>query len=131
MNWEQELLNLYEINADKVGQVNYRVYRKKGEDLKVPYVLLPPFHTTVTAQIEVEIDEDGKFLDASAVANEDKQTIIPITEKSGSRTAGKAPHPLCDNLQYLAGDYGRYSGEKAKGAEGMPCIVYECIKRMA
>ena len=47
MNWEQELLNLYEINADKVGQVNYRVYRKKGEDLKVPYVLLPPFHTTV------------------------------------------------------------------------------------
>lgn len=75
MNWEQELLNLYEINADKVGQVNYRVYRKKGEDLKVPYVLLPPFHTTVTAQIEVEIDEDGKFLDASAVANEDKQTI--------------------------------------------------------
>ena len=59
MNWEQELLNLYEINADKVGQVNYRVYRKKGEDLKVPYVLLPPFHTPVTAQIEVEIDEDG------------------------------------------------------------------------
>lgn len=89
MNWEQELLNLYEINADKVGQVNYRTYRKNGEDLKVPYVLLPPFHTTVTAQIEVEIDEDGNFLDASAVANEDKQTIIPVTEKSGSRTTGK------------------------------------------
>ncbi|MCI6880467.1 MAG: type I-C CRISPR-associated protein Cas8c/Csd1, partial [Clostridiaceae bacterium] len=128
MNWEQELLNLYEINADKVGQVNYRVYRKKGEDLKVPYVLLPPFHTTVTAQIEVEIDEDGKFLDASAVANEDKQTIIPITEKSGSRTAGKAPHPLCDNLQYLAGDYGRYSGEKTKGAEECHALYMNALK---
>ncbi len=32
-------------------------------------------------------------------------TIIPVTEKSGSRTAGKEPHPLCDNLRYLAGDY--------------------------
>lgn len=128
MNWEQELLNLYEINADKVGQVNYRVYRKKGEDLKVPYVLLPPFHTTVTAQIEVEIDEDGKFLDASAVANEDKQTIIPITEKSGSRTAGKAPHPLCDNLQYLAGDYGRYSREKTKGAEECHVLYMNALK---
>ena len=31
-----------------------------------------------------------------------------ITEKSGSRTAGKEPHPLCDNLRYLAGDYTKY-----------------------
>ena len=29
-------------------------------------------------------------------------------EKSGSRTAGKEPHPLCDNLRYLAGDYTKY-----------------------
>lgn len=37
-----------------------------------------------------------------------KLTIIPVTEKSGSRTAGKEPHPLCDNLRYLAGDYTKY-----------------------
>lgn len=49
---------------------------------------------------------------ASKVESEDKLTIIPITEKSGSRTAGKAPHPLCDNLRYLAGDYGRYVKDK-------------------
>ena len=129
LSWEQELLNLYEINADKVGQIFYRTYKKNGEDLKVPYVLLPPFHTTVTAQIEVDIDENGNFLDASAVPGEDKQTIIPVTEKSGSRTAGKAPHPLCDNLQYLAGDYGRYAGGKKEGAEECHALYMDALKK--
>ena len=35
-------------------------------------------------------------------------TIIPVTETSGSRTAGIEAHPLCDNLKYLAGDYMEY-----------------------
>ena len=100
MNWVSELIDLYEKNTDQVGVVAY-----KGE---VPYVLLPPFHTTVTAQIEVTIDAKGAFLHAKAVDLNDKFTIIPVTEKSGSRTAGKEPHPLCDNLRYLAGDYSVY-----------------------
>lgn len=100
MNWGQELVDLYEKNSDKIGIIEYRG--------KMPYVLLPPFHTTVTAQIEVTIDENGNFLNAFTVEQEDKLTIIPITEKSGSRTAGKEPHPLCDNLRYLAGDYSNY-----------------------
>lgn len=45
---------------------------------------------------------------AELVVQDDKMTIIPVTEKSGSRTAGKEPHPLCDNLRYLAGDYKDY-----------------------
>lgn len=45
---------------------------------------------------------------AELVAQDDKMTVIPVTEKSGSRTAGKEPHPLCDNLRYLAGDYKDY-----------------------
>lgn len=105
MNWEEELLDLYEKNNREAGIIRYKEYQKKNGSEKVPYVLLPPFHTTVTAQIEVVIDEDGNFLGASKVANEDKMTMIPVTEKSGSRTAGKEPHPLCDNLKYLAGDY--------------------------
>lgn len=100
MNWGQELVNLYEKNSDRIGIIEYRG--------KMPYVLLPPFHTTVTAQIEVTIDEKGNFLNAFIVEAEDKLTIIPVTEKSGSRTAGKEPHPLCDNLRYLAGDYPNY-----------------------
>ena len=97
MNWAGELIDLYEKNSDKAG-----IIEKRNE---MPYVLLPPFHTTVTAQIEVTIDANGTFKRAITVDNNDKFTIIPITEKSGSRTAGKEPHPLCDNLRYLAGDY--------------------------
>ena len=47
-------------------------------------------------------------MNAELVNANDKLTIIPVTEKSGSRTAGKEPHPLCDNLRYLAGDYTKY-----------------------
>ena len=74
MSWISELLDLYEKNSDKVGIIDYR----KGN----PYVLLPPFHTTVTAQITVTIDENGNFIHAEQVNQNDKLTIIPITEKS-------------------------------------------------
>ena len=100
MSWVNELIDLYDINSDKVGVIEYR-----GD---MPYVLLPPFHTTVTAQIEVTIDRNGNFKEAKLVSPEDKLTVIPVTEKSGSRTAGKEPHPLCDNLRYLAEDYTKY-----------------------
>lgn len=100
MNWVGELIDLYEKNCDKAGIIEQRN--------NIPYVLLPPFHTTVTAQIAVTINENGGFERAGSVDNNEKLTIIPITEKSGSRTAGKEPHPLCDNLRYLAGDYKNY-----------------------
>ena len=119
MSWEAELLNLYEKNSSRVGIVEYKLYKSKKEgepDTRIPYVLLPPYHTTVTAQITVEIDEDGSFRNAYPLSKEENFTIIPVTEKSGSRTAGKAPHPLCDNLQYLAGDYGKYAPGKAESA---------------
>jgi len=43
---------------------------------------------------------------------ENARTIIPCTEKSGGRTSGEAPHPLCDKLQYIAQDYEDYGGIK-------------------
>lgn len=100
MSYVNELIDLYNKNQDKIGVIEYR-----GD---IPYVLLPPFHTTVTAQITVTIDQNGNFMRAELVAQDDKMTIIPVTDKSGSRTAGKEPHPLCDNLRYLAGDYKDY-----------------------
>ncbi|MGN0484991.1 MAG: type I-C CRISPR-associated protein Cas8c/Csd1 [Lachnospiraceae bacterium] len=114
MSWAEDLLELYEKNNSKVGIIEYKVYKKKEKTERIPFVLLPPFHTTVIAQIEVTIDERGNFLRASQVDNEDKMTVIPVTEKSGSRTAGKEPHPLCDNLQYLAGDYGQYVKDESE-----------------
>ena len=112
MSWEEELISLYDKNGSQIGKIQYKLFMKNGKEEKIPYVLLPPFHTTVTAQIQVTLSADGEFLGASKVGSEDKLTIIPVTEKSGSRTAGKAPHPLCDNLRYLAGDYGRYVQDK-------------------
>ena len=109
MSWEEELINLYDKNRAQVGVVQYHLFKKNGKEEKIPYVLLPPFHTTVTAQVQIVISTLGDFLGASKVYSDDKLTVIPVTEKSGSRTAGIAPHPLCDNLKYLAGDYEKYS----------------------
>ena len=117
MSWEEELINLYEKNSSQAGEIQYKTFQKNGKVERIPYVLLPPFHTTVTAQIQVTLSAEGEFMGAVKVGSEDKLTIIPVTEKSGSRTAGKAPHPLCDNLRYLAGDYGRYVQDK-KGDVG-------------
>lgn len=75
---------------------------------------LPIAHTTQNADIEVVIDIFGNFV-SSRVVDEDKQTLIPCSESSASRS-GKNPvsHPLHDKLQYVAGDYTNFGG--AKGA---------------
>lgn len=94
LSWTNELYQVYENNYGK------------GDDKNV---LLPISHSTANAQIEVTLTEDGNF--ASAVRIEDKEdsvTIIPVTEDSGSRSSGIAPHPLSDKLVYIAADYGKY-----------------------
>lgn len=116
MNWTNELLDLYEKNRDIAGEVKYKIVKdKKGEE-QIPLILLPVFHTTVTAQITVTLGRDGTLLSADKVGKEDNLTMIPVTEKSLSRTASTEPHPLCDNLKYLAGDYMVYyrQGKKPK-----------------
>lgn len=114
MNWVNELLDLFEKNKELAGDLNTLERKTRKGTYPVPLVLLPIFHTTVTAQITVTIDENGNFLGAEPVAIEDKLTIIPVTERSASRTVGEPkPHPFCDNLKYLAGDYmDFYQGEK-------------------
>ena len=108
MNWIEELCDLYEKNRESVGKVLSKSYHtKKGEE-KIPLILLPIFHTTVTAQITVTIDKTDTFLNAEPVDDSDKLTIIPVTDKSLARTGNPEPHPLCDKLKYLAGDYMAY-----------------------
>lgn len=79
---------------------------------------LPISHTTQQAHIEIVIDGHGNFRPgrAKVVNREDQTTLIPCTEESGGR-AGKAPknHPLCDKLQYVAGDYRDFGGEVTIG----------------
>lgn len=64
--------------------------------------LTPVSHILQNAQIEITLTDEGKFLSAAAVAKEDSSTIIPATEESAGRTSRPEPHPLCDQLAYLA-----------------------------
>ena len=90
MSWEGDLIYLYDQNASKIGIIEYKQFQKNGKEEKIPYVLLPLFHTTVTAQIQVTLSSDGKFLRASKVAASDKFTIIPVTEKSRKPNCGES-----------------------------------------
>ena len=99
MSWMQKLYETYE-----------RAQQMELSGEKVMPVV--PSHTTQQAHIEVTIDADGNFLRASIVPKEDRDTLIPATESSSSRTSGGEPHPLCDKVQYVAGDYPEHGGEK-------------------
>lgn len=74
--------------------------------------LLPIAHSTQNAQIEVFINGESNFLRAKVLEKEEGVTIIPVTEDSATRSSGIAPHPLCDKLQYVAGDYCNYVTKK-------------------
>ena len=84
--------------------------------------LMPISHTTQQAHIEVVLDSTGCFRRASVVVDRDtSNTMIPCTEESGGRVGSKpVNHPLCDKLQYLAGDYLRYGGEVTSGFAADP-----------
>ena len=75
--------------------------------------LCPVGYSVQNAHIEVVIDQNGNFRRASLIqkANNPK-TLIPVTEGSAGRTSGEDPHPLCDSLQYCAGDYVQYGDRK-------------------
>lgn len=94
------LVKTYDLYSDLAG------VRQEGQP-----TLLPIFHSTLCAQVEVEIDGNGNFLSSRKVDKEDATTIMPINEASASRTADNSPHPLCDKLCYVAGDYSKYTGD--------------------
>lgn len=101
MAWLKTLAETYETYADLAGV-----------DKNDQAVLLPISHSTFNAQIEVTIDQDGNFQGANKLEKgRDAVTIIPVTEDSVARSSGIAPHPLCDKLCYIAGDYTLYTGD--------------------
>src|SRR5690349_15748349 len=102
MSWIQKLYETYNTCQMMVGM--------ESNENKVP--LLPICHTTQMAQIEIVIDGKGDFRRARVIPKNEARTIIPCTEDSGGRTSGEAPHPLCDKLQYVAGDLTKYGGNK-------------------
>lgn len=107
MSWIQKLYETYDNCQSMVGY--------STDESKRP--LLPICHMTAQAHIEIVIDKEGNFRKARLITDKnDAATIIPCTEGSGSR-AGKKPecHPLCDQLQYVAGDFEEYGGAVTSG----------------
>ena len=92
LSWTNELYQVYENNCGKDDEKN---------------VLLPVSHSTANAQIEQTLSKNGEFVTAARLEDKkDSVTIIPVTENSGTRSSGIAPHPFADKLVYIAGDYG-------------------------
>jgi len=109
MSWIQKLYETYE---QCVSQV----------DLSDVGVSLEPIcHTSQQAHIEVSLDNNGRFLRANVIPKGQGVTLVPCTEASAGR-AGSKPvnHPLCDKLQYVAGDFLKYGGVVTSGFAGEP-----------
>ncbi|MDD5018666.1 MAG: type I-C CRISPR-associated protein Cas8c/Csd1, partial [Eubacteriales bacterium] len=100
MSWLNELHETYDNCAGKIGQLDEKIRP-----------LLPLYHTTLKAHIEITIDADGRFIRADVVDKNGADTIMPCTEGSAARTSKPTPHGLCDKLQYIARDYEKY-GDK-------------------
>ncbi|MBR1973580.1 MAG: type I-C CRISPR-associated protein Cas8c/Csd1, partial [Candidatus Methanomethylophilaceae archaeon] len=67
--------------------------------------LLPVFHNTNQAHIEIQVDWKGDFVAAMAIPKDEQTSIIPCTEDSAVRSSGMTPHPLADKMQYVMSDY--------------------------
>ena len=118
MSWIEKLYKTYENNTDKIGDKNDSI------------PLYPICHTAQNAHIEIVIDGDGNFKRATVISKDDSPTIVPCTEASAGRS-GKKPvnHPLCDKLQYIAGDFIDFGGEVTVGFQDKPTEPYEIYKK--
>lgn len=122
MSWIQKLYETYESCSG---------HEPEGADL-----LMPICHTTQKAHIEVVLDNTGTFKRASVLDKSANNTLIPCTEESGGRSGSKpVNHPLCDKLQYVAGDYLTFGGEVTSGFSSNPlephCAFLTSLKAWA
>ena len=82
----------------------------RTELLNQQTVLLPAYHSNKRSTgardiIEVTLSEEGDFIKAEWL-QKDQIVIFPITESSIIRAGSViAPHPLCDELSYIAKEY--------------------------
>ena len=111
MNWLEALYQTYNNCLAHVG-----VPVEDSAEL-----LLPLSHTTLNANIEVTLDQNANFVSARVLQKSDQKTLVPCTESSGGRAGAKpTSHPLCDKLQYVAGDFLKYEGVVTSGFAKKP-----------
>lgn len=87
----QKACETYDCHAGFVG------FAREGNQ-----ILAPVSHIITSAQIEITVNQDGKFIQGISVDKSAPKIIIPVTEDSGGRTSAPCAHPLCDQLAYLA-----------------------------
>lgn len=91
----QKAVETYDAMAYRAG----KLYEGENEPLA------PISHKIAKADIEITLNQSGEFVSACAVDKDKPKIIIPVTEDSAGRTGSIArPHPLCDNLVYIAPD---------------------------
>lgn len=64
-------------------------------------MMAPVGHIVTRAELEITLDREGLFVNASAVDKTEPKIIIPATESSAGRTSAPCAHPLCDQIGYL------------------------------
>lgn len=100
MSLFQMLLKTYENNSRMIGI-------QQDEAMPAPIAHMP-----VNAQLEVTVDQEGRFVAASTRSRSLGQVMIPVTESSAGRSSGVTPHALCDMLPYVAGDFSQFVENK-------------------
>ncbi len=115
MSWMEALRETYDNCLSEVGV--YRENDSQSDPKKPPYrPLVPIYHTVIKADITITLDMSGNFIKADEEDKKTAYTIIPVTENSAGRSSNVAAHPLCDNIQYVAGDYAKYIGSDKDNA---------------
>lgn len=121
MNWIEALYRTYDNCIEFVG------VQTEGSD----ELLLPLSHTTQNAQIEITLDQNANLVSARVLPKAMQKTLVPCTEASGGRAGSKPTnHPLCDKLQYVAGDFLKYGGEVTSGFTDSPDEPHQNFLRL-
>lgn len=116
MNWIDALYRTYDNCLGSVG-----VHEDGTDEL-----LLPLSHTTQNAHVEVTLDQNANVIAARVLQKANQKTVVPCTECSGGRSGIKPDtHPLCDKLQYVAGDFLAYGGRVTSGFSKRPQEPHE------
>lgn len=87
----QQAALTYDCHSAFVGEV------REGHE-----ILAPISHLVTRADIEITLNREGTFVAARKVDKSEPKILIPATEGSAGRTSKPVPHPLCDQLKYIA-----------------------------
>lgn len=111
MSLFSELVEVYDLNKDHVGEKQVRVYNQKT-GAKKEYFMLPIAHMMMNINYQIDLNQDDTFAGASVVK---EKTLVPVTIDSANRTGRSAfqkPLPVDDKIFFLARDCSRWVGDE-------------------